>query len=163
MRSGGVNSSHVTTPSCELKLCKSSNVPKSEFSAFYSHLQVTSGQMTSLPGHYQSHDIICCLVTAASCELQPCRSSEYPKRKFLALYSCFQVTSGQITSLPGQFRSCEVSDVNSGDVTNSFGELKPCKSSNVPTTRVFGLLQPLPDDFNQMTSLPGQFRSSEAT
>ena len=38
--------------------------PKHEFSAFYSHFQVTSGQMTSLPvsfGHVRSHD----------CHIQP--------------------------------------------------------------------------------------------
>jgi len=57
-----------------------------EFSAFYSHFQVTFGQMTSLPGHFRSNDvtsgslpvtlgrvIIYCHVTASYCELQPCR------------------------------------------------------------------------------------------
>ena len=37
------------------------------FSALYSHFQVTSGQMTSLPGHFghlKSRDIISCYVTA---------------------------------------------------------------------------------------------------
>jgi len=27
------------------------------FSAFYSQFQVTSGQMTSLPGHFRSHEV----------------------------------------------------------------------------------------------------------
>ena len=47
-----------------------------QFSAFYSHFQVTSGQMTSLPGHFLSPevtDIICCYVSASSCVLQPSR------------------------------------------------------------------------------------------
>jgi len=29
-----------------------------EFSEFYSHLQVTSGQMMSLPGHFHSPDVM---------------------------------------------------------------------------------------------------------
>ena len=30
---------------------------KPEFSAFYSHFQVTSGEMTSLPGHFRPHEV----------------------------------------------------------------------------------------------------------
>ena len=47
-----------------------------EFSAFYSLFQVTSDQMTSLPGdfrHLRSRDVISYHVTASSCEIQPCR------------------------------------------------------------------------------------------
>jgi len=47
-----------------------------QFSAFYSHFQVTSSQIMSLLGHFghlRSHDIIFCHVTASSCDLQPCR------------------------------------------------------------------------------------------
>ena len=31
---------------------------KREFSAFYSHFQVTSGEMTSLPGHFLSREVM---------------------------------------------------------------------------------------------------------
>ena len=31
--------------------------------ALYRHFQVTSGQMTSLPGHFRSADVISCHVT----------------------------------------------------------------------------------------------------
>jgi len=61
---------------------------KHEFSAFYSHLQMTSGEMTSLPvtsGRAWSRDAIFCHVTAFSCELQPCRSSNVHKTRAVGL------------------------------------------------------------------------------
>ena len=57
----------------------SSNVPKLDLEAFYSHFQVTPGQVTSLPGKFRLHDIISFHVAATSFELQPCRSSNVPK------------------------------------------------------------------------------------
>jgi len=48
-------------------------------------------------------------------------------------------------------------------VTASSCELQPCRKSNAQYTQVFGLLHPLPHDFRQMTSLPGQFWSPKAT
>jgi len=82
-----------------------------EFSAFYSHFQVTSGQMTSFRvtiGHLRSRDVIRCHVTASSCELQPCRKLNVQYMPFSTFYSHFQVTSGQMTSFLGQFLSPEV-------------------------------------------------------
>jgi len=133
-----------------------------QFSAFYSHFQVNSGQMTSLPvtwghvtsfpvtwlpaaasyslvgiqtqsirqfspcaatsrwlsvkwrhfratsAHLKSRDVISCQVTAFSCELQPCKKSNASILHFLAFYSNFPATSGEMTSLPGHFRSLEV-------------------------------------------------------
>jgi len=70
----------------------------------------------------------------------------YTKHKFLALYSHFQVTSGEM-SLPGHIRSVGSHDVNSCHVTATSCELQPSRSSNAPKTHVFGLLQPLPGDF----------------
>jgi len=67
-----------------------------QFSAFYSHFQVTSGQMTSLgitSGHLRSRDVISCHVTASSCELQHCR-------KWNVLYS---PVFGLLQPLPGDF------------------------------------------------------------
>ena len=47
----------------------------SEFSAFYSHLQVTSGKMSLwvTSGHLRSCDVTFCSMTATYRELQPCR------------------------------------------------------------------------------------------
>jgi len=67
---------------------------KLEFLAFYNQFQVTFGQMTSLPGHFQSRDIIFCRVTATSCELQPCRCSNVHKTRVFGLQQ----------QLPGDFR-----------------------------------------------------------
>ena len=75
----------------------------------------------------------------------------YPKPKFPGFYRHFQVTSHQMTSLPGHFRS---RDIISCHVNASFCELQPSGSSNMPKTRHFGLLQPLPGDLrrNYVTS-----------
>ena len=46
-----------------------------QFSAIYSHFQVTSAEMTSLSDHFRSpglSDVISCHVTASSCELERC-------------------------------------------------------------------------------------------
>jgi len=74
-----------------------------EFSAFYPtskwlaakwrHFRVTSG-------HFWSHDVTSWHVTATACELLPLRNWQAPKHKFSDFYSHFQVTSGQMTSLP---------------------------------------------------------------
>ena len=63
-------------PSASYSLVGSEMYGIRQFSAFYNHFQVTSGQMTSLPGHFLSHevtDVISCYVTASSCVLQPSR------------------------------------------------------------------------------------------
>jgi len=47
-----------------------------EFSAFYSHFQVTSGQIRHFrvtSGHLRSRDAISCHVTVSYRDLQPCR------------------------------------------------------------------------------------------
>ena len=70
--------------------------PKPVFSAFNSHFQVTSSQMTSLPGHLRSCEVISCHVNPSSCELQPCFCSNVPKPEFQAFYRHFQVNSNEI-------------------------------------------------------------------
>jgi len=78
-----------------------------EFSAFSSHFQVTFGYMTSLPvtgGHMMSSPVTY-LPSPASCSVVG--SGMYSIRQFSSFYSHFQVTSGQLTSLPGHFRSPE--------------------------------------------------------
>jgi len=78
----------------------------------------------------------------------------YSIRHFSAFYSHFEVTTGQMTSLPGHFRSPDVTDVISCHATASFCELQPCRKWNVQYTPLFGILQPLPGDFqwNDVTS-----------
>jgi len=75
------------------------------FSAFHSRFQVTSGQMTSLPGHFRSLDVTC-LPPPASYNLV--ESEMYSRGQFSAFNRRSQVTFGQMTSLPGHFRSPEV-------------------------------------------------------
>jgi len=78
----------------------------------------------------------------------------YSIRKFLAFYSHFQATSGQMTSLLGHFWSPEVTWRLFCHVTASYCKLPLCRKWNVQYTRVFGLIQPLPGDFrsNNVTS-----------
>jgi len=136
---------------------RSQTYSKLDWQAFYSHFQVTSGQMTSLLGYLRSRDVrdvISCQVTASSCELQPCMSSNVPKTQL----------SGLLQSLQGAFRLNDIFRVTSGHVmsrdvischvTATSCELQPCRSSNVPKSRITGLLQPLPGDFrsNDVTS-----------
>jgi len=57
------------------------------------------------------------------------------------------MTSGQMTLLPGHFRSNEVTDIISCHVIASSCELQPCRKWKVQCTRVFAHLQPLTGDF----------------
>ena len=119
------------------------------FSVICSHFKVTSGQMTSFPGHFshvRSHEDISCRLTD-TCKLQPCWSSNVNK---------MQVFSPP-EPLAGDFRSNDhfwvtsdhvrARDVISCNMTATSCELQPCRSSNVHKTQVFNLLQPLPGDF----------------
>jgi len=136
-----------------------------QFSAFYSHFQVTSGQRTtsgSVPVTW-GRDIISCHVPASSSELQPCRKWNAQYTWVFASYSHFQVTSGQMTSLLGHFRS-------PGHVT-SFPVMW------LPTPAIYSLVRS--ETFcirevstfyshfqvtsGQMTLLPGRFWSPEVT
>jgi len=82
------------------------------------------------------------------------RSLNVPKTRPTGLLQPLPVTSSQMTSLPGHFRSCEVCDVISCHVTVTSRELQSCRSSNVPKTRLIDLLHPLIGDFqsNDVTS-----------
>ena len=80
-------------------------------SAFYSLVQATSGEMTSLAGHFPSRPapyVISCNMTGNSCEVQPCRAEMHPKHELSALYSLLQATSGEMTLLLCHFRACDV-------------------------------------------------------
>jgi len=136
-------------PPASYSLVRSQMYSIRQFSAFYSHFQVTSGQMTSPPGHFRSSEVVMTFPVTwmpppASYSLVG--SEMYSIRQFLA-YSHFQGTSGQMTSLPGHFRSPEVTWRLSCHVSASSCELQPCRKWNVQYTPVLGLLQPLPGDF----------------
>jgi len=71
----------------------------------------------------------------------------YSIRQFSVFYSQFQVTSGQMTSLPGHFRSPEVTWRNFLSRDCLFLRDTACRKWNLQYTQVFGLLQPLSGDF----------------
>jgi len=107
--------------------------------------------MTSLPGHFRSREVISCDITATTCKLQPCRSSNVHRTWLIRL----------LQPLPGDFRS---NDVTSGDggprevischVCATSCELQLCRSSNEPKTCLIGILEPLSGNFrsNHVTS-----------
>jgi len=138
-----------------------------KFSAFYNHFQVSSGEMTSLSGHFWSPEITWCHFLSRDCFLlrattlwevkctvkATVRPSTTTSRWLPVKWSPLQVTSGHLRSR--DFISCHV--------TASYYELQRCRKWNVQYTQVFSLLQALPGDFRSMTSLPGPFRSPEVT
>jgi len=217
-----VNWSHVMSlpvtwlpPPASYSFVRSEMYSIRQFSAFYSHFQVTSQQMTSLPGHFRSPEVTSCHFLsreASSCKLQPCRkwnvqhtpvfgllqplpvdfwsndvtsgslletwghvtsfpvtwlppsalyslvgSEMHSIRQFEAFYSHFEVTSGQMTPLPGHFRSPEVTWCHFLS-RDCLLRASACRKRNVQYAPVFHLLHPLPGDFrsNDITfgSLP---------
>jgi len=98
-------------------------------------------------GHLRSCDVIFTHVTASSCELQPCRKWNVQYSQLSAFYSHTKVTSSQMTSLAGHFRSPEVTWRFLPRAASSC-ELHPCRKWNVQYTPVFSLPQPLPGDFH---------------
>jgi len=167
LKSRDVISCHVTASCCELHPCRRWNA---QYTRVFGLLQplpgdlrsndVTSGSLPVTWGHVTSF-IVTWQPPPASYSFVGSEARSI--RKLSAFYSHFQVTSNQMMSLPGHFRSPEVTWVISCHVTASCCKLQPCRRSNAQYTRVFGLLQPLPHDFRWMTSLPGNFRSPEVT
>jgi len=84
---------------------------KRDFSAFYSHIKVTTSQITSRPGHFRSPVVVTSFPVTS---LPPTASNSlvvsemYSKREFSDFHSYLQETSGQMSSLRGHFRSPEV-------------------------------------------------------
>ena len=56
-RSRDIISCYVAATSWSYSTYRSSNACKFEYFAFYSHFQVTSGKMTSLPSHFRSREV----------------------------------------------------------------------------------------------------------
>jgi len=101
-----------------------------KFSAFYSHFQVTSGQMTSLSvtsGHLRSCDVISCHVTASYCELQPCRKWNVQNMWVFGLPP----------RLPGDFRS---NDVTSKSLSVTWDHVTPFSVTWLPPTASYRLV-----------------------
>jgi len=110
-RSRDVISCNVTATSSELQPCRSANVPKTWL----------TGLVQPLPGDFRSNDVTSGLLPVKWVHVtfpvtwQPPRASyspvgaqTYPKLALPTFYSHFQVTSGQMTSLPDHFRSREL-------------------------------------------------------
>jgi len=137
-----------------------------QFSAFYSHFQVTSGEITSLPvtsGHLRSRDVNSCHVTASSCGLRLCRKSNaqytpvFGLQPLLVDFRSNEVTSG---SLP----------VPWGNVTSfPITWLPPPASYSLVKSETHSIRQfsafysHFQVTFGQMTSLLSHFRSLEVS
>jgi len=112
LRSRNVISCHVATSSYELQGCRKWNI---QYTPVFDLLQplpgdfrsndVTSGSLPVSWGHVTSLPVTW-LPPPWSYSLVG--SETYSIRQFSAFYSHFQVTSGQMTPLPGNFRSPEV-------------------------------------------------------
>jgi len=151
LRSCDVIFCHVTASSCELQPCRKWNVHHTE----------VFGLLKPLPGDFRSNDVTSgsLLVTWSDVMSFPVTwlppnasytllgSEIYIVREFLTYYTHFQVTSGQMTSLPGHYRSPESRDIITCHVTAFACELQRCGKWNVQCTWVIGLLQPLAGDF----------------
>jgi len=156
-----VISCHVTN-SCVLQTCRSSKIPKTRLTGHLQPLQVISGQITSLPGHFQSG--ICSHVTTTSCELQPCKSSNVPKTRLIRL----------LPPLPGDFRS---NDVTSGSLPVMWGHVtsfpvtwrpppatfSPVKAQTYPKLNLYAFYHHFQLTSGQMTSLLVKWRHFRVT
>jgi len=103
---GHVTSFHVTwlPPPASYSPVKAQTCPKHDT---LSVIEVTTGKSC----HFRSHevrDVISCHVRATPASYSPVGAQTYPKLDLYTFYSHFQVTCGQMTSLPGHFRSREV-------------------------------------------------------
>jgi len=122
-----------------------------QFSAFYSHFQVTSGQMTSLPDRVRSPEVTWHHFLSRDCLLLQATALQEVK---CTVYASFRPSIATSRWLPIKWRHLRVTsghlrsrEVISCHVTASSCKLQPCRNSNVQHTPVFGLLQPLPGDF----------------
>jgi len=108
------------------------------FSAFYSHFQMTSGQMTSLPGHFCSPEVTRRHFLSHDCLLLRATVLYKVKR---TVYASFRPSTVTSKWLPMKGRDLRVTsahlrsrDVISCNVTASTCELQPCMKSK-PSVR----------------------------
>jgi len=120
-----------------------------EFSPFYSYFQVTSAQVTSLPGQFRSPEVTWRRFLWCNCLLLRSTALLEVKCTVYASFWPYTATSRllpvKMTSLSGHFRSPEVTWRRFLSRDASY-ELQPCRKWNARDRRVSGLLQPLPGD-----------------
>ena len=119
-----------------------------EFSAFYSYFQVTSGQMTSLPGHFRSPQVTWCHLAYTS--FRPSTATSGHIRSNDVTSGWLPVTWGNVTSFPVTWRPPLTSHSLVGSETHSIRDFSAFYSHFQVAS-------------SQMTSLPGHFRSPEVT
>jgi len=135
-----------------------------QFSALYSRFQVTFGQMTSLPGHLQSPEVMCRHFLSRDCLLLRDTALQVVK---CTVYANF---FGPLEPLPGHFRSNDVTfmsvPVTWGDVTPfPVTWLRLPASYSLVGSEMYSIYQfsalysHFQVNFGQMKSLPGHFRS----
>jgi len=154
-------------PAANYSLVGSETNSTRKFLAFHSHFQVTSGQMTWLPSHFQSPEVTWrhfLSRDASSFEPQPCRKWNAQYTRVISL----------LQPLQGDFRS---NDVTSGSLTITWGHvtsfpftwLPPPASHSLVGSETHSIceLSAFYSHFQvtsgQMTSLPGHLRSPEVT
>jgi len=134
--------------------------PKVDLYVFYSHFQVNSNQMTSLPvtwGH----------VTSFSVTWQSPTASYSPVRAQSTQNSTYRPSTAISMWLPVKWRYFRVAGhVRSPDISCHVTvacELQPCRCSNVTKTRHTHFLQPIPGDFRSNDVTSRHFPSREVT
>jgi len=152
------HSCHVTASPCELQPCRKWNV---RYTLIFGLLQplpcdfrendLSSGPLPGTRGQVMSFSVMR-LPLPASYSLVG--SEMYSIHQFSTFHSHCRVTSGEMTSLPSQLRSSEVTWRHFLFRECLLLELQPCRKWNVQYTQVFVLLEPLPCDFrsNDVTS-----------
>jgi len=127
--------------------------------SFYSHFQVTSGQMTTSG----SLSVTWGHVTSFPVTWRPTPASYSEIHESSALCSYFHVTSGQIKSLPGRFWSAEVMWLHFLSLECLSCELQPCRKWNAQYTWDFWHLQPFPGNFRSNDVTCGHLKSRDVT
>jgi len=149
-------------PPASYSLVESQTHSIRQFSAFYSHFQVTSGQMTLLPNHFLSPQVTWrhflsrhgLLLQATACrnsntQYTPVFGLLQPLPDRFWSNENFRVTSGHLRSR----------DVISGHVTASSCKPQPCRKLNHSTRKFSAFYSLFQVTSGQMTSLLGHHRS----
>jgi len=116
-------------PTASYSLVQSEMYSIHEFSAFYSHFHVTSGEMTSLPGPLWSPEVTWrhFLSRPPYCELQPCR-------KWRVQYTR---VFGLLQFLPGDFWS---NDITTGSLLVTWRHVTTFPVTLLPPTASYSLV-----------------------
>jgi len=116
-------------------------------------LPVTWGHVTSFPVTWLTLPASYSLVGSKRTVYASFQPSTTTSRLLPVKWCHFRVTYGNMRSR----------DVISCDVTASSRKQQPCKKSNAQYTPVFGLIQPIPNDFRSNDVTSGSLRSPEVT